>query len=41
MESRKIINFLTPDDTSEKYFQTKNGISLMTKVMVSIMKTQQ
>ena len=36
MESQKIINFLEPDDGNEKYFQTKNGTSLMIKTMVNI-----
>ena len=38
MESQKIINFLEPDDDNEKYFQTKNGTSLMIKTMINIKK---
>ena len=38
MESRKIVNFLEPDDGSVKYFQTKNDTLLMIKIMVSIKK---
>ena len=36
-----IINFLDPDDSTENVFIQKNGISLMTKAMVNVMKTQQ
>ena len=36
MESRKIINLLDHKDDDDPRFQTKNGIVLMTKIMVSM-----
>ena len=38
MESQKIINFLKQPDEDDLKFQTKNGISLMIKTMVSMEK---
>ena len=38
MESQKIINLLEQSDDDELKFETKNGISLMIKTMVSMVK---